>query len=458
MIAHINEWFDWMKAGASYHPDLGESGWLAILPQRKPQAELSADIEADYCIIGAGFAGLAAARRLLQIHKTARVVILEAATVGSGPAGRNSGFMIDLPHVLSSSSYAGQAASDQRDIKLNRHAIDFVRDVVDEFDMSEEAFRAEGKINAAASHSGVRANQEYSEHLQKLGELCELLDARAMQAITGSSYYLGGLRTPGTAMIQPALLVQGFADGLANLVNCELFEQSAVVSIQKQSDRWKLSTAKGSVLAAKAILAVNGFVENFGFYRRRLMHVNLYASMTRELSEREVSELAGEDRWGFTPSDPFGTTVRKINDSGGHRLIIRNRFSYDPGLVPRNEQLQRAAHDHDQAFHARFPGLSAVTMQHRWSGRLCLSRNHAWALGQVAEHLYSACCQNGLGTTKGTVAGIIAAEMACEQQVDSLMPEFENDELPQKLLPEPFMTVGARTYLRLREWLAGKDR
>ncbi len=447
-----------MNSGINYQADLGESGWSAILSQRIPRSELTADIEADYCIVGAGFAGLAAARRLIQIHRNARVVVLEAATAGSGPAGRNSGFMIDLPHVLSSSSYAGQTASDQRDIKLNRHAIAFVRKAVDEFDLAEEAFRAEGKINAAASRSGVLANQQYFEHLDKLGEPCELLDAKAMQAITGSSYYLGGLRTPGTAMIQPALLVRGIADGLANLDNCELYEQSAVLSFQKQGDRWKLSTAKGSVLSSKTILAVNGFVENFGFYQRRLMHVNLYASMTRELSADEVLELNGKERWGFTPSDPFGTTVRKINDSGGHRLIIRNRFTYDPSLVTRNAQLQNAAHDHDKSFRGRFPMLADVTMQYRWSGRLCLSRNHAWALGQVADNLYSACCQNGLGTTKGTVAGIIAAEMACERQVDSLMPEFENYGLPQKLLAEPFMTVGARAYLKLREWQAGQDK
>ncbi|MCP4234743.1 MAG: FAD-binding oxidoreductase [Aestuariibacter sp.] len=441
-----------------YDADLGESGWSAILPQRIPYAELSADIEADYCIVGAGFAGLAAARRVLQIHSNARVVMLEAATAGSGPAGRNSGFMIDLPHVLSSSSYAGQAASDQRDIKLNRQAIDFVRKAVDEFGLSADTFRAEGKVNAAASRSGILANQEYSEHLSKLGEACELLDAKAMQAISGSNYYLGGLRTPGTAMIQPALLVRGIADGLASMDSCELYERTAVLSIQQQADRWKLSTAKGSVLASKTILAVNGFVENFGFYQRRLMHVNLYASMTRELSAGEVSILNGQDRWGFTPSDPFGTTVRKINDNGGHRLIIRNRFTYDPGLVARSSQLQRAAHDHDKALLARFPALTEVSMQYRWSGRLCLSRNHSWALGQVAENLYSACCQDGLGTTKGTVAGVIAAELACELHCDSLMPEFENAELPQQLPPEPFMTVGARTYLKWREWRAGKDR
>ena len=57
-------------------------------------------MNADYLIIGGGFAGLSAARRLNQLEPTAKIVVLEACDIGEGPAGRNSGFMIDLPHNL----------------------------------------------------------------------------------------------------------------------------------------------------------------------------------------------------------------------------------------------------------------------------------------------------------------------------------------------------------------------
>ncbi len=447
-----------MKPEISYQPDSGVSGWTGILPNRSPHPALESDREADYCVVGAGFAGLAAARRLLQLDPKASVVILEASQVGSGPAGRNSGFMIDLPHVLSSSSYAGETHTDQRDIKLNRRAIDFVHDMVSKFNLPEESFRAEGKMNGAASQKGLRANQEYAEHLNNLGEPCELLDKQAMADITGSSYYLGGLHSPGTAMFQPAMLVRGIADGLSVFENCQIYEQTPVQAIHKQGDRWRLSTPGGSVLANKVVLAVNGFVENFGYYQKRLMHITLYGSMTRELTNSEVAALGGADRWGITPSNPFGSTVRKISDSGGHRLLIRNRFSYDPTLTLVDNQIDAAEADHLKAFVARFPMLSQVPMEYRWSGRLCLSRNHAWALGEVAENLYSACCQNGLGATKGVISGIIAAERASECEIKSLMPEFQTGEVPQKLLPEPFMAPGARVYLKLREWQAGKDK
>ena len=60
-------------------------------------------------MIGAGFAGLSAARRLAQIDPTLTVAVLEAGVVGDGPAGRNSGFIIDLPHEVSSEDYGGDS-------------------------------------------------------------------------------------------------------------------------------------------------------------------------------------------------------------------------------------------------------------------------------------------------------------------------------------------------------------
>ena len=41
----------------------------------------------------------------------APVIMLDAGRVGEGAAGRNSGFMIDLPHDLQSDDYAGDTAS-----------------------------------------------------------------------------------------------------------------------------------------------------------------------------------------------------------------------------------------------------------------------------------------------------------------------------------------------------------
>ena len=109
--------------------DPGPAAWNDILPTVPAPQTLDEDITADWLVIGAGFAGLSATRRLAQLHPEARIVLLEARRIGEGPAGRNSGFMIDLPHDLSSSDYGGEADQDRTQIALNRTGIDFAADM-----------------------------------------------------------------------------------------------------------------------------------------------------------------------------------------------------------------------------------------------------------------------------------------------------------------------------------------
>ncbi|MEM6464697.1 MAG: FAD-binding oxidoreductase, partial [Pseudomonadota bacterium] len=180
------------------HP--GPAAWNAILPPQAPPQPLETNVKADFAVIGAGFAGLSAARRLTQLNPGAKIAVLEAGRVGEGPAGRNSGFMIDLPHDLSSDNYSGGGSADRKQIKLNRTGIDFARSAADEFQMAREVFDPSGKINAAATEAGHRHNVEFAQHLKTLDEPCEMLDSDAMKTLTGTDFYRSGLHTPHAAM------------------------------------------------------------------------------------------------------------------------------------------------------------------------------------------------------------------------------------------------------------------
>ena len=436
--------------------DLGENGWNAILPPRIPAPALTQDIDCDYCIVGAGVAGLAAARRLRQLDAEASIVILDSREVGQGPAGRNSGYMIDLPHALAGGNYAGDDREDARQIRMNRTAIAFAEETAREYGFSREAFDPCGKVNAAASLAGCRHNEHYARHLDRLGEPFELLDARSMRDLCGSDYYRNGLRTPGTALLQPALYFRSLADALVQRQTSRLYENSPVREFARQGERWKLITPNGSVVAERVILAVNGLIETFGYFHRRLLHINLYGSMTRALDREEIERLGGESCWGFAPSVPIGSSLRKIDGTGGTRIVIRNRCTYEGSLTLPAGRLDRIARDHDRTFGLRFPQLAGIEMEYRWSGRLCLSRNDVWAMGEIEPGLFSACCQNGLGLARGTLAGILSAEMA-SGGADSLVPDYSPEAMPQRLFPEPFMTLGARGVIRFQEWRAGRE-
>lgn len=435
--------------------DPGPSAWNCLLPAQTPRAALHEDRVVDWLVIGAGFAGLSAARRLAQLHPNDQVVVLDATEVAEGPAGRNSGFMIDVPHDLSASDYAGNTEHDERDIRLNRAGINYALSAADEYEMDEESIVLSGKINGAVSVRGQSHNEAYAKHLDRLGEAYTRLNADEMKAITGTDSYIDGLYSPGTAMIQPAKYIRALAGGVEG-GTVTIYENSPVLNLVREGTGWKAKTPKGSVQAGRVILCVNGHLANFGFHQRALMHVFTYASMTRALSADEVKRLGGDSRWAITPADALGTTVRRISGSGGERIIIRNRATFDASLSVSERRLVDVAKQHDRSYHARFPMLSDVPMEYRWGGRLCLTRNQVSVFGEIDQHLYSACCQNGLGTAKGTISGCLAAELASEQTSDLLQDQMTGNE-PVKLPPEPVASIAANAVLRWGEFRAGDE-
>ena len=440
----------------------GITGWKEILPKRKVNQNLTDNINADYLIIGGGFAGLSAARRLKQIDKDAKIALLEACEIGEGPAGRNSGFMIDLPHNLASDDYLGSLEKDREQTLINRSAIEFAKSASEEYEMPSEAIQLVGKTNAAATKKGVNFNTEYAKHLDKTSESYKILDAQAMEDLTGIDYYINGLWTPGTAMIQPALYIQKLADGISNNSNVTIYENSPVIDLvdkgrQSGQKIWKAKTKLGSISSPKIILAVNGIVERFGYFQNKLMTIFTYSSLTRKLTSDESNILGGSPEWGLTSADAMGSSVRRISGIGGDRILIRNRWSYNPSMEASDSFMASAANSHFESFKARFPMLDKVSMEYSWGGRLCLSLNNVFAQGEVDEGIYSACCQNGLGTAKGTAIGIITAEKISGENT-SLIPNFVDEELPKKLMPKPLMWIGVNSYMRWKELLAGKEK
>lgn len=431
--------------------DLRGSGWYEILPPSVvPPKRLEGGHTADWAIVGAGFAGLAAARRLSQLRPRDRIVVLDAQRVGWGAAGRNSGFMIDLPHELNSDNYAGGRDEDLNQIAMNRAGIDFAAEAAEEYGLSDSFARC-GKYHGAATGRGLKALQAFEAHLDALGEPYTTLDAAQMKEIVGTGFYLGGAFTPGAAMIQPAAYIRGVAEGLARHV--EIYEESPVTAIESNGSSHMLTCPSGRISAPRVLMTNNGHLESFGFFRHRLVHVFTYASMTRPLTRGEALRLGGQSSWGLIPADPMGSTVRRI---AGDRIVMRNTFTYNPGMTTSARQIARIGRAHDRSFKARFPMLSGVGMEYRWGGHLCLSLNSVPVFGEIAEGIYAACCCNGLGTVKGTFHGKLIAELAAGD-TGPLVDAAVAGPAPRRLYPEPFMTLGAKARLWWMQHRAGRE-
>lgn len=431
----------------------GPAAWSVILGAQNPAEKLEGSHTADFVIIGGGFAGLSAARRLRQLDAKASIILLEAGHIAEGASGRNSGFMIDLPHDLASQDYAGSdGGGDKSIITLNRQAINFAGEAVGDYGINPNYFDRCGKVNGAASEEADAHNVSYSCHLAELGEISERLDQQQMYELTGSRHYRAGLYTPGTVMLQPAGYVRGLAGGLRRQ-GVRVFENSPAVGFSVRSNCVQVKTPKGDVTGAKLILANNGHLESFGFAQKRLMHIFLFASMTEELE----GAVPGQPRWGITPSDPMGTTVRKINNTqGGNRIVTRTCAVMRPNMQASDADVSRAAAVHRRKFDQRFPHLTGAKMEHTWAGHLCLTLNGVSVMREVERNVFSACAQNGLGTARGTLTGMGAAELAFGS-TSAITDHFTNEAEPKRLPPQPFASMGANAYMRLKEWQAGDE-
>jgi len=214
----------------------------------------------------------------------------------------------------------------------------------------------------------------------------------------------------------------------------------------------------GAVSAPKVILAVNGHIQSFGHFKGRLMHVFTYASMTAGFRQSDFgSQVSGASRWALLPADPMGATVRKITDRQGlGRIVVRTRFTYDPSMQVSSARVAGIAALQSKSFAARFPELAAVPMEYSWGGRLCLTLNNVPVFGEIEEGLFSACAENGLGTVKSTLAGVLAVDLAAG--IDSeMLASFKDQPAPKRLPPEPLAWLGINGVLRWQELRAGRE-
>lgn len=422
------------------------NGWNLILPPRTAKPPLRGDVKADWVVAGAGYAGLAAARRLARNRPDDRIVVLDAGVMGENASARNSGFAIDLPHAVGGGHDDLEGA--HRYMALARAAIAHLEETVEAHGIACDWSRR-GKYHTAVT---ARGEEEYIapfvEALERLGEPYRRLDAAETARELGTPYYHCAIHTPGCVLMNPAALTRGLADSLPEGVT--LHENTPIVRFEEDNGI-ALTTPQGSVRAPRMILATNAFAEKFGFFKGRLLPFHAHASLTRPLAEDERRALGGVEEWGVTPANAFvSVTMRRTRDQ---RILIRQDIGYCPDQRMSLERQARARAVHERIFHKRFPMLPKVTMEHTWTGFVCMSANHAPGFGQVASNVWAAVCQNAVGVTKGTISGLLAADLACG--IDNpLIADMQSLGTPSWLPPRPILDIGVRVRTGFDNWRA----
>lgn len=409
------------------------SGWYGVL-EHQPARTLQQDVSADWVVVGGGFAGLAAARRLAELHPDDRIVLLEACRVGMNTSGSNAGFAIDLPHTLD----AEAPEHDQRQIRLNRAAINWLGDLVQHHQIQCQ-WSPRGKLHGAATRRGRAKLDAMSKRLDSIGEPYERWDEAKTREHLGTGHFQEAIYTPGCVLLQPAALVIGLARSMP--ANVEVYEDSAVLAFDDGPVK-TLTTASGSVAAPRVILATNGWTPAFGFLKQRLLPIYSFGSLTRPLTEAEQQALGGSGDWGVIPA-VLGSTSTTMRHTQDNRILIRKNVAYHPDFVVKPEELTRVRKSHEKTLRRRFPMLPELEFEHTWSCVFCMSRNHVPKCGPLADGVWAAVCQNGVGIARGTISGRTVAEMASGEDTDFVRDMMAFDDL--KPFPNRWITgLGVR--------------
>ena len=77
-------------------------------------------------------------------------------------------------------------------------------------------------------------------------------------------------------------------------------------------------------------------------------------------------------------------------------------------------------------------------------------------MSELEEGLFSACCQNGLGAAKGTLHGMLMADLASGRSSE-LMDQVMAQGAPSRLPPLPFTFIGANATMKWGEFRAGRE-
>lgn len=428
------------------------SGWNAILPARESRCEVPAQPRVAAIVIGAGYTGLAAARRLAELRPDDEILLVESSAVGEGSSGRNAGMIVSVPHNLPKSrsmsrSMSSPASSSRRPAQLDIYAAgmtwlsDLVRDLA-----IPCGWNASDKYYAAATPAGEDALGAMMDKYRSWGVGHRRLDAAELRERVGTSYYRSGFSSGENVFVQPAALVRGLADTLP--AGVRLMEHTAVDAISG-SGPYGVRTTRGTFEAPTVLLANNGFAKSLGFLRDRLITIFTYAGLTPVLPDATLAQLGVGAEWGILPAHRLGTTLRRTGDG---RLLVRSAYSYERETpIPEVETLLRSL------ARARYPDLATYDFEHVWGGVTALTRNGAAFLGRLGPGLFAAAGCNGSGILKGSMNGKLLAEMAAGHE-SATLAQARLLEGPSWLPPEPVRRLGVQAAIRYQTRRAGAER
>ena len=420
-------------------------GWIKDLTPRTKINIISKNEDCDWLIIGAGYTGLSAARKLSLLHPTKKIIIVDSQLAGEGASGRNSGYLVDT--TLNDGFTSNKELNNyKKKADIYNLGIEVVKKFIKEYQVDCD-WNESGKFFASSNQEDIKILSSFSDVLKRLNFTHEILNKDQLTERLGTKFYSIALHTKGGILLHPAKLVRAMVDTLPENIN--LFENSTLINWQKEKDFILASFINGVVKTKNIIFATNGFLKSLGIKTSYNFPITLTASMTRRLTDQEFKAIGEPKEWGVLPVRPMGATVRMTKD---RRILIRNTAEvHDPFKMSKLELTNRAKIQ-KIGIKRRFPELPENIIQTTWSGIVSRTRNSSQIFEKIDENVFVAGCYNGSGIGVGTLFGEqIAIKASGEHSKEIEIIESRNK--PTWLPPQPFLNLGVKArlmYERLR--------
>ena len=419
--------------------------WINDLSLRSKIQTLSSDLRCEWLIIGAGYTGLSAARKLGQLYPNQKILLVDAQLAGEGASSRNSGYLVDttLNDGFTSNKELENYKKKTNIYKLGIEAVKrFIKEYQVDCDWNEC-----GKYFASSKTEDKDILENFSDTLSKLGFEHNLLFKKELTKRLGTNFYNIALYTRGGILLHPGKLVRAMIDTLPG--NVSLYENSSLLNWKKTNGVIDCVFKNNSIKTKKIIFATNGFLKSLGIKTNYNFPITLTASMTRSLTDKEFISIGEPKEWGVLPVRPMGATIRMTKD---RRILIRNTAEVHNPFKMTQSDLEKRSIKQKIGIKKRFPQLPNEIIKSTWSGIVSRTRNSSQIFEKIDENIFVAGCYNGSGIGVGTLFGEQIAIKASNENTEEI-ETIEARNKPTWLPPQPFLDLGVKArlmYERLR--------
>lgn len=419
-----------------------QCGWIALAGTSPGRDHLKGPEKADWLIIGAGITGLSAAHSLAEMYPEARIVVVDRQRAAQGASARNSGYAVSHENpgddeLIGHSGFAGFevdsaigcAAGEEVRRRISRHGI-------------ECEYRDSGYYFAVNDPAKLTHIEAKLKTLSAVGASAQFLEGGQLAQKLGTRHYRAAIWCGnGNALLQPAKYVKGLLDALP--ANVTVFENTEISGLEPVRGGVRAIGTQGSIEAGQVLVCLNAFIPRAGIDNSATFPMELSASLTRPLTDREYAAIGSVEPWGVLSTRPLGATVRLTPD---RRVMIRNTAEYRTKDLSDSDLIQRRKH-HALGLQRRFPGLTEQDIDYTWTGHLSATRSGQPYFAKVQERVFAVAGCNGSGVARGTLWGRLLAEMASGAS-SPLLQSVMDRARPGWLPPRPFFDIGA--VLRMR--------